>query len=173
MSIENQASQIKLLICDVDGVLTNGKVILGNDQQEFKHFNIKDGLGIRLLQKAGVETAIITAKLSEAVKNRAAQLGIEHVFQGVSDKKTQYETLKTALNLNDQDIAYIGDDWIDLPVMTRVGLSCAVADAHPEVCNRAHVTTQAKGGEGAVRELADIILKAQGKYDALLEGYLN
>lgn len=158
------AAKIRLLICDVDGVLSNGLIYMGNQGEELKAFHVRDGYGIRCLKKSGVEVAIITARSAELVKNRAQTLSITHLYQGQVDKSLAYKELLTKLNCQPEQVAYIGDDLIDLPVMNEVGLSVAVADAHPVVRKKAHYITRIVGGQGAVREVCDLILFAKEKF---------
>ncbi|TDQ46546.1 3-deoxy-manno-octulosonate-8-phosphatase KdsC [Permianibacter aggregans] len=166
-----RARAIRLLICDVDGVLTDGSVILGNNGEELKAFNIKDGFGIKALQKFGVEVALITGRQSKLVETRARELGISQVFQGNTDKRGAFNQLLQQLNLTPMQVAHIGDDLPDLPLFMRVGLAVAPSDGHPWMRERAHFVTVAEGGRGCVRELADLILHAQGHVDALLAQY--
>lgn len=166
-------ANIKLIIFDVDGVLTDGKIVIGTNGELFKSFHCQDGLGIKLLQAAGIKTAIITGRKSEIVAKRGLELKIGDVYQGVQNKLTALFDLEKKYGLSSDEIAYIGDDLIDLPVMCRIGLACAVANAAPEVKGMAKYVAQANGGDGAVREVAEMILKAQGKWDALVETYLT
>ncbi len=159
--IEQAAKNIKLLICDVDGVFSDGSVYLGNDKEEFKAFNTKDGFGIKSLINSGVEVAIITGRTSNIVRDRMASLTVKHIYQGMEDKITGFNQLLLDLNLSAHEVAYIGDDFPDIPVMQEVGLAVAVADAHPYVKQIADLTTVLKGGKGAVRELTDLIIMAQ------------
>lgn len=171
--ILSKAKQIQMVIFDVDGVLTDGGLFLGDDGQEYKAFNSKDGHGMKMLQAAGVQIAIITGRESEVVRIRMQSLGIERVFQGIHDKREAYEALKQQVNLNDEQIAYVGDDVVDLPVMTQVGLAIAVADAHAMVRQHAHWTCSNGGGKGAAREVCELLMDAQGKLDDALSAYLN
>ena len=155
------AQQIKLLICDVDGVFSDGSVYLGNDQEELKAFNTKDGFGIKALMAAGIDVAIITGRTSNIVKQRMASLTVKHIYQGMEDKITGFRQLLSDLSLTPEQVAYIGDDFPDVPVMKEVGLAVAVADAHPYVKQISHLTTTLKGGRGAVRELTDLLIMAQ------------
>jgi 3-deoxy-D-manno-octulosonate 8-phosphate phosphatase (KDO 8-P phosphatase) len=166
-----RAAGIKLLLLDVDGVLTDGSLIYLPDGTEAKAFNSKDGLGIRLLQKAGVEVGIITARTSEVVQRRAENLGITILYQGAGAKREVYERILAEQGLSSEQVAYMGDDWLDLPVMTRVGLATTVADAVVEVVETAHYVASRPGGRGAVREVCDLIIEAQGKRDELLALY--
>ena len=164
-----RASKIRLLVLDVDGVLTNGQVFFGVDGKEMlKGFDIQDGYGIQLLQRSGVPCAVITGRHSKMVLGRCDELDIRHVFTGVKDKITALEELLKRTTLKASDLAIMGDDWPDLPILMRAGLRIAPAQAHTEVCQIAHYITQAKGGFGAVREACDLILKAQGQYETLL-----
>jgi len=158
--IQQKAQQIRLVIFDVDGVLTDGSLFLGDDGQEYKAFNSKDGHGMKMLQASGVAIAIITGRTSEVVRIRMHSLGIAHVFQGIEDKAGAYEELKQKLDLIDAQIAYVGDDIVDLPVMTRVGLSICVADGHALVRQHAHWTTHQAGGRGAAREVCELLMDA-------------
>lgn len=159
--IISAAEKIKLLICDVDGVFSDGFVYLGNNKEELKSFNTKDGFGIKALIHSGVEVAIITGRTSNIVKDRMASLQVKHIYQGMEDKITGYQELLKDLNLTHEEVAYVGDDFPDIPVMQLVGLSVAVSDAHPYVKQIAHLTTTNDGGRGAVRELTDLIMMAQ------------
>ncbi len=171
--ILQKAKLIKLAIFDVDGVLTDGKLIYGHNGHEYKAFHVQDGLGMKLLQSSGVAVAIITAKTSGIVTERMKDLKIEHVYQGYEDKLPAYETLKNKLQLTDTEIAYVGDDLPDLSVMRRVGLSITVANAPQLIQQSADWVTKKKGGKGAVREICEFILQAQGNLEAALQPYLN
>lgn len=168
-----RAARIRLMIFDVDGILTDGGLQYGANGEIVKTFNVMDGLGIKLLQQSGVATAIITARKSEIVAKRAADLGIEHVLQGVHDKRAGFEELLARTAVEAQTSGFVGDDLIDLPVLSRVGFSASVPNGHVEVRERVHYVTQAAGGSGAVRELCDFILRAQGNYEAALAPYLT
>ena len=169
--VSTKAADIKLVIFDVDGVLTNGGLFFGDSGEEYKMFNSKDGHGMKMLQDSGVHIAIITGRSSNVVTQRMINLGVEHVFQGVVDKNIAYQELKAQLGINDRNIAYMGDDVIDLPVMTKVGLSMAVADAHSVVIENADWTSQYKGGHGAAREACEMIMQAQGTLAPMIKGY--
>lgn len=171
--IQQKAQAIKLLILDVDGVLTNGELMIGRDGEVFKCFHSLDGHGIKLLQNAGIKTAIISARTSEAVSYRAKELGIHHLRQGVSNKYRAFSDLIDELAIQVEQTAYIGDDVIDLPVLLHCGFAVAVANAHDEVKARVDYITEKSGGNGAVREVCDLILKAQNFYDAMLSHYLG
>ncbi len=161
----SRASQIKLLICDVDGVLSDGLIYMGNQGEELKAFHVRDGYGIRCLITSNIDVAIITGRRSKIVEDRAVTLGISHVYQGQSDKRVAFNSITKSLSLQKQQIAYIGDDLIDWPVMAECGLAVAVADAHPLLRDKAHYITSLAGGRGAVRELCDIILFSQEKLE--------
>ena len=170
--IFERARQIRLVIFDVDGVLTDGSLFLGDDGQEYKAFHSRDGHGMKLLQETGVILAIITGRASEVVRLRMEGLGIKHVFQGLQDKLPAYEELKRTLGLEDAQVAYVGDDVVDLPVLRRVGLAIAVQDAHPLVQQHAHWQTRSPGGRGAARDVCELIMEAQGTLSGKLEMYL-
>jgi len=170
--ILEKAARIRLVIFDVDGVLTDGSLFLGDDGQEYKAFNSRDGHGMKMLQSNGVEIAIITGRSSQVVSHRMASLGIEHVYQGARDKAPAYVELRDKLGLDDAQIAYVGDDVVDLPVMRRVGLAIAVQDAHTLVKKHAHWQTPSRGGRGAARDVCEMLLEAQGKLDDELRKYL-
>ena len=168
-----RAKNIKCLILDVDGVLTDGRLYFTPDGTELKVFNTLDGHGIKMLQKSGVVVGIITGRTSQAVTKRAADLGVVHLYQGQENKIAAFNDLLQKLKLTPEQIAYAGDDLPDLPLMRQVGLSIAVANAHNTVTLHAHMQTQAHGGEGAVREVCDLIMQAQGTLTAAVESYLN
>jgi len=171
--IQEKAAQIKLVIFDVDGVLTSGDLFIGDDGQEYKAFNSKDGHGMVMLQSTGVRVAIITGRTSQVVEIRMQGLGVKHIYQGQRDKLPAYEELKISTGLTDQQIAYVGDDVVDLPVMKRVGLAVAVQDAHPLTKSHAHWVTQACGGKGAAREFCELIMESQGSLQTALERYFQ
>lgn len=158
-------SQIKLLICDIDGVFSDGRIYMGNNGEELKAFHTRDGFGVKAIINAGIDVAVITGRKSEIVNNRMTALGVPYIFQGQDNKVIAYNQLLEQLNLAPAQVAYIGDDVIDLPVMNQVGLAVAVADAHPIVQQQAHYVTQIKGGFGAVRELCDLLLLVRGELD--------
>jgi 3-deoxy-D-manno-octulosonate 8-phosphate phosphatase (KDO 8-P phosphatase) len=167
-----RAAQVRLMIFDVDGVLTDGGLYYGPEGEIFKRFNALDGHGIKLLQQSGVATALITARQSEIVVQRAAALGITHIYQGAHDKRAVFEQLAAKLGIAVGQCGFIGDDVIDLPILIRVGFAASVAGGHAEVRRRAHYVTRSEGGRGAVREICDLILHAQGNYQAALAPYL-
>jgi len=171
--MEDRLRNIRLVIMDVDGVLTDGSIILDNKGGELKIFNVKDGHGIVLLHRVGIKTALISGRKSKVVRIRAQELKVPFVFQGVKDKLEIYERLKNEEGLKDEEIAFIGDDLMDLPVLSRVGVAVAVADAHPMVKKAAHIITTSAGGKGAIREFAEALLKAQGKWEKATERYLR
>lgn len=160
-----KAQKIRLLILDVDGVLSDGLIYMGNNGEELKAFNVRDGYGIRCALTSGIEVAIITGRKAKLVEDRCKTLGITHLWQGQSDKLIAYRELLETLSLRPDEVAYVGDDLIDWPVMADVGLSIAVADAHPLLPPRADYVTRIDGGRGAVREVCDLLLLAQGKLD--------
>lgn len=167
-----RAAKLRLMIFDVDGVLTDGSLHFGPDGELIKVFNVLDGHGIKLLQQSGVATAIISARQSAIVERRANDLGIRHVHQGVHDKRASFEQLLTQTAIGAEACGFIGDDVIDLPILSRVGFAASVPAGHAEVRSRVHYVTQASGGRGAVREVCDFILRAQGNYEAALAPYL-
>lgn len=173
MSVEEKAKKIRMLILDVDGVLTDGLLIYGSNGIELKAFHVQDGFGIRAVQRMGILVAIITGRDSDIVAQRARELDISEVHQGVLSKVEVYNKLLSQYGLKDENVAYIGDDLLDLPVLIRVGLSVAPANAHPEVKARVDYVAERAGGHGAVREVTELLLKAQGHWEALLERYIN
>lgn len=170
--IQRRAAGVRLALFDVDGVLTDGRITLGDDGQEYKAFNVRDGHGLKMLMGAGIEVAILTGRRSRAVAHRMAELGIHEVIQGQTDKRAAFEDLLQRRGLGPEEVAYTGDDVIDLPILRRAGLAVAVADAHPLVRRHAHWITTHPGGRGAVRELCEAILEAHGRLEAALERYL-
>lgn len=164
-SLIEKAKVIRLLICDVDGVLSDGLIYMGNNGEELKTFHVQDGYGIRCLLTSDIDVAIITGRKSKIVQDRADVLGIKHCYQGQSNKLIAFQTLLNDLNLSPEQIAYIGDDLIDLPVMQKIGLSVAVRNAHPLLLQTVDYITNLEGGKGAVREVCDLILIAQDKFD--------
>jgi 3-deoxy-D-manno-octulosonate 8-phosphate phosphatase (KDO 8-P phosphatase) len=165
------ARKVKVLILDVDGVLTDGSIIYDGADMELKAFNVRDGHGMKLLQRNGVKIAIITGRESEVVKRRADELNVEYVYQKATDKLTAYEDLKEKLGFNDEDFGYVGDDLLDIPVVKRAGFSVAAADADEELKARALYITKARGGRGAVREVCEIILKSKGLWEDIFKKY--
>lgn len=169
--IIEKIENVKHLIFDVDGVLTDGSIIYTDSGEEIKVFNVTDGLGIKLCQKAGIEVTIITARNSKVVKVRADNLGITSLYQGNLNKMDAYEDLKKKTGLSDANFAYIGDDIIDLPVLNRVGFTAAPGTAVREVLEKVDFVTKKGGGRGAVREFCELILKSQQKWDEVTEVY--
>lgn len=168
-----RAARVRLMIFDVDGVLTDGGLRYGPDGEVIKTFNVLDGHGIKLLQQSGVATAIISARQSGIVARRAADLGIRHLYQGVHDKRAAFGLLLEQTHIAEDACGFVGDDVIDLPILSRVAFAASVPNGHPEVKARVHYVTQAAGGSGAARELCDFILRAQGNYEAALAPYLK
>jgi 3-deoxy-D-manno-octulosonate 8-phosphate phosphatase (KDO 8-P phosphatase) len=173
VSTDEKASKIKVLLFDVDGVLTDGKILLHGDGSESKTFDIKDGTGIVWAQRLGLTVGILSARSSAATSQRAAQLGITLIHQGVKSKLDTYDQITDSLLLDDAQVAYMGDDVLDLPVLLRVGLAAAPADAVEDVRSRVHWVSRRNGGAGAARELIELILRAQGLWDSLLASYLS
>jgi len=168
----NKLKHTKLLLLDVDGVLTDGSIIYNDNGAETKIFNAKDGLGIRLLMEAGIKVGIVTGRTSKALYHRCTNLGISLIFDGVHEKTSVLEIISKQTGLLTEEIAFVGDDLLDLPLLRRVGLSIAVADAHKTVIENVDMVTSKKGGDGAVREICEAILKAQGFWNKILERYL-
>lgn len=168
-----RAKKIQCLICDVDGVLSDGLLHIDNHGNELKSFHVQDGMGLKLLMAAGIEVAVITTARNAVVDHRMQQLGIRYYYKGQVDKRDAYQQLKKTLGLQDEQFAYIGDDLPDLPLIQQVGLGVAVSNAVPQVKEFADWETKQTGGRGAVRELCDLILNAQNKMDLALEGYLK
>lgn len=171
--ILSKAQHIKLVIFDVDGVLTDGSLFIGDQGEEYKAFNSRDGHGMKMLQSQGVTIGIITGRTSNVVHYRMESLGIEHVYQGQLQKLPAFEELIKKLGVEANEVAYVGDDVVDLPIMTKVGLAIAVADAHPLVIKHAHWQTPSNGGRGAGRDVCELIMEAQGVLDSTLNTYLN
>lgn len=167
--ILEKAKKIKLVIFDVDGVLTDGRIIIGDDGQEYKSFHTRDGHGMKLLQLTGVEIAIISGRSTKTVEHRMNSLGINHVFQGKRVKLPVFEQLIAELNLQPEECAYVGDDWVDLSIMSRVGLAIAVQDADSVVKKHAHWITPSNGGHGAAREVCELIMEGQGNLQDQIE----
>jgi len=170
--IQKKAANIRLVIFDVDGVLTDGSLYIGDDGQEYKAFHSKDGHGMVMLQQSGVEIAIITGRTSQVVEHRMANLGITHIYQGKLEKLPAYEELRKKLGISPEETAYVGDDVVDLPVMRRVGLAIAVQDAHPLVRQHSHWQTPSTGGRGAARDVCEMLMEAKGVLHDELGRYL-
>lgn len=171
-ALRERASKIRMLILDVDGVMTDGKLYFDAAGNETKAFHTRDGMGIKALQRAGIEVAVITGRQSGAVQHRMAQLGIRHVYQGRDDKLTVFLELLEICGLDAEQVCYAGDDWIDLPVLMRAGLAVSVADAEDYVKQQAHWITRRNGGDGAVREICNLLLTAQQKDQTILDEIL-
>jgi|UniRef100_A0A7C3WJB6 3-deoxy-D-manno-octulosonate 8-phosphate phosphatase (KDO 8-P phosphatase) len=166
-----RAALIKLLLLDVDGVLTDGRLYFDKAGEAMKVFHVRDGHGIKMLQRAGIEVAFLSGRVSDAAYHRARELNISRFYEGLRDKVPVLEKLQAALRLSLEEIGAVGDELVDLPLFSRVGLAVAVADASPEVRAAAHWVTSACGGHGAVREVCDLILKAQGHWENLLRNW--
>ena len=171
MSVATKAAAIRMLLFDVDGVLTDGTVVMHSDGSESKHFHIRDGAALVWAQRAGLRVGLLSARTSGATAQRAAQLGIRIVTQGATDKSTAYAEILRQSGLDDAAVAFMGDDLLDLPVLGKVGLSAAPADAAPEVRERVDWVSQSGGGRGAVRELIELVLRAQQRWDAIVQQY--
>jgi 3-deoxy-D-manno-octulosonate 8-phosphate phosphatase (KDO 8-P phosphatase) len=176
-AILRRARCIKLLLLDVDGVMTDGSISLasepGSQAREIKSFNSLDGAGIRLAQLAGLRTGVITGRVSAAVAARAKELGMDYIAQDVFMKLPAFEKILRQARVKPDEVCFIGDDITDLPVLSRAGLAVSVPNGHEEVRRRVHYITRRSGGQGAVREVVDLILRAQGKYDKLLRRFLS
>ena len=172
-TILKNAVNIKLIVFDVDGVLTDGKLILGENGNEYKSFHVRDGQGLVMLLKTKCNVAVITARSSSIVAERMASLGIKYIYQGEKNKGTALIILIDKLNITLSEVAYVGDDVIDLPAMSKVALPIAVADAHPEVKKLAKFITENNGGQGAVREICELIMIAQNNFDEQIKTYLS
>jgi 3-deoxy-D-manno-octulosonate 8-phosphate phosphatase (KDO 8-P phosphatase) len=170
-NMDDRLTKIKLLLLDVDGVMTDGRIIFDSNGVESKFFNVKDGHGIKMAQRAGIEVGIISGRQSQVAANRAVELGIIHVYQSALDKLTPYLEILDKTGLVDSQVAFMGDDIIDIPVLRRVGFAAAPADAVDEVIPHVHFVTKNRGGWGAVREVCDLILKGQGKWKAATARY--
>ncbi len=171
--IIEKAKKIKLLILDVDGVLTDGRLFFDDQGKEYKCFHARDGHGIKLLRQSGVEVAVISGRKSNSVALRMKSLGVEHVYQGHENKIAAFNEILQILSIQPEQAAHVGDDLLDLPIMKRVGLSIAVNDANDAVKRYADWSTNTLGGLGAVREVCDFIMQAQGAYDEMVQGYLQ
>jgi 3-deoxy-D-manno-octulosonate 8-phosphate phosphatase (KDO 8-P phosphatase) len=168
LEIIEKAKRIRMLVMDVDGVLTDGRIIYSDDGTEVKAFDVKDGVGIRAAQRAGLLVAVLTARVSDAVARRARELGITEVHQGINDKVETYGALLRRHHLTDDLVAYVGDDVNDLPLLARAGLSAAPSDAAGDVKARVAYVAERGGGRGAVREVIELILRAQGKWEQVI-----
>jgi 3-deoxy-D-manno-octulosonate 8-phosphate phosphatase (KDO 8-P phosphatase) len=172
-AVLEKAKKLKLLILDVDGVLTDGKLFFDNEGNEYKAFHSRDGHGIKLLRQTGVEVAVISGRKSNSVALRMKSLGIEYVYQGHENKIAAFDEIIDKLRITPDQAAHVGDDLLDLPIMTRVGLAIAVDDANFAVKQHADWCTTLPGGHGAVREVCDLIMQAQGRFEDVVNAYLK
>jgi 3-deoxy-D-manno-octulosonate 8-phosphate phosphatase (KDO 8-P phosphatase) len=163
-----KAAKVKLLVLDVDGVLTDGRIIMDHEGREIKAFDVRDGHGIKLLRQAGIEVALLTGRNSPVVQKRADDLGIPWVRQGVNNKVVAYEEIARDVGIKDEETCFVGDDLVDITLLKRVGLPICVADGVPEAKAAALHVTQSPGGRGAVREVCDLLLQAQGRWEEIL-----
>ena len=169
--MKERLQPIRLLLLDVDGVLTDGRIVYDNHGVETKAFDVKYGHGIKLLQRVGIQVGIITGRESQVVEVRARELGIDILFQGVKDKLVPYREVLTRLNLGDDEVAYVGDDVVDLPILRRAGFDATVADGVADVRPHVHYVATRPGGRGAVREICDLLLKGSGRWDEATARY--
>ncbi len=167
----DRAKKVRLLLLDVDGILTDGKIIVDSSGNEIKEFFVQDGMGLKLLQRCGVEVGILSSRTSVPVTHRAKELGIKLVRQGNLKKLEAYESILKELNLSDVEVAYLGDDLVDIPVLKKVGLAVTVPEAWPPVKDVVHYITVRSGGRGAVREVCDLIIEAKGKWEEIWEEF--
>ena len=172
IDIKERARKIKLLLLDVDGVLTDGRIVLSSCGREIKNFNVNDGLGILLVKRASLKCAIITAKSSSIVRSRVKNLGIDKIYENHYKIKS-FAEIQKRFRVNPEEICFVGDDLIDMPILTRVGLAVSVPNAVREVREKSHYITQSRGGFGAVREVCEVILKAQGKWEEVTREYFK
>ena len=171
--ILKRAARVKLLLMDCDGVLTDGRIWILENGEDQKAFHTRDGLGIDLLHRAGLKSGIISGRTSSALERRAHSLGVSYLWQGRDDKRHAFADTLAQAQVTNEEVAFVGDDLTDLPLLVQAGFAVAVADAVAEVKARVHYVTSAKGGKGAVREVVELILKAQGRWDDLLKSYLS
>lgn len=171
--MQEKLTKIKLLLLDVDGVLTDGRIIYDNHGNELKAFDVKDGHGLKMLQRAGIEVGIITGRSSDIVARRAGELGIQIIYQGALRKLEPYLEILSEQGVTDEQVAYVGDDVVDLPILHRVGFSATVADAVPDVLLFVDYVASRSGGRGAVREICDLLLRASGKWDEQTKRYFD
>jgi 3-deoxy-D-manno-octulosonate 8-phosphate phosphatase (KDO 8-P phosphatase) len=169
--LQERAARIRLVIFDIDGVLTDGRLFFDQAGQEYKGFHSRDGLGIKLLRKSGVETAVISGRYSASVEKRMDSLGVNHIYQGYQDKLPALEALCRELQLTTDQIAHVGDDLLDVPVLRRVGLAIGVNDSHPCILPYVHWLTPHPGGAGAARDVCDLIMQAQGTLEGVLAAH--
>ncbi|MCX5830426.1 MAG: HAD hydrolase family protein [Deltaproteobacteria bacterium] len=170
-ALQEKIKPVRVLILDVDGVLTDGEIIIDDAGRETKHFNVRDGHGLIMLMRYGVEVVLLTGRTSQVVSHRALDLGIKEIYQGVFNKLTVFEEILRKKNISPAATAFVGDDVVDVPVLRRVGFSATVADASADLKNVVDYVTEQKGGRGAVREICEIILKAQGKWPEVAARY--
>ncbi len=171
--MKERLGKIRMLLLDVDGVMTDGRIIYSSDGTETKAFNVKDGHGLKMMQRAGIETGIITGRDSTVVTHRAKELGINILYQGALDKTIPFKKILQTYNINAEEIAYVGDDIVDLPILLQVGFAATVADALPEVKERVDYVAKLEGGKGAVREICDLILKGSDRWDGVAAKYFQ
>jgi 3-deoxy-D-manno-octulosonate 8-phosphate phosphatase (KDO 8-P phosphatase) len=169
--IDKRAARVRLVLFDVDGVLTDGRVVLHGNGTESKQFHIRDGIVMVWAQRAGLKIGLLSARMSMTTTERAAQLGITLVHQGVPSKIDAYDQIVSDIGMNDDEVAYMGDDLVDIPVLSRAGLAAAPADAVPEVRERVHWIAPSAGGAGAARELLELILRAQNRWDGIIRSF--
>lgn len=169
--IEEKAKKVKLLIMDVDGVLTDGRIIYANSGDELKFFDVSDGMGLSLWSRAGLKSAILTAKKSKVVSKRSQTMHVDRVYQNAFRKLEVFEKILIDFNVLPEEVCFMGDDVVDIPVLRRVGFAVCVPNAVLEVKNQVHYITEREGGRGAVREVIDVILKVQGKWDEVMKRY--
>jgi 3-deoxy-D-manno-octulosonate 8-phosphate phosphatase (KDO 8-P phosphatase) len=169
----NRAGKVRLILLDSDGVLTDGRITMSSDGGEVRAFHVQDGFGIRLGLQAGLDFGILSGRASPVLERRAAELGIEELHQGILDKAGRFEEILRRLDIPAEAVCFVGDDLIDLPVMRRCGFAVATADAQPDVRSHAHYVTERRGGEGAVREVVDIVLHASGKWEEATQPYFK
>jgi len=173
MTISDKAKKIKLVVFDIDGVMTDGSLFFGDDGQEYKAFHSLDGHGLRMLQECGVKVAVITGRKSNVVEHRMRDLGVTLIYQGYRDKTPAFEALLAEVKLPLDEITYVGDDVVDLPIMSQLGFAIATQNAHPFVKQHAHWITERSGGRGAARDVVEFILEAKGLLDDKLNSYLH
>ncbi|MBU0994012.1 MAG: HAD hydrolase family protein [Proteobacteria bacterium] len=171
--IEEKIKKIRLLLLDVDGVLTDGRVIYNDDGTEIKAFNVKDGLGLRLLMNAGIKTGVVTGRRSNALIYRCKNIGIHYVFDGISEKGKLLETIVSQTEILPEEIAFMGDDLPDIPLLKKIGVPIAVRDAHENVIDASEIVTEKRGGDGAVREICEKILKVKGLWDQSINDFIG
>jgi len=169
--IKAKLKKIKLLVLDIDGVMTDGRIIMDSEGRELKNFDVRDGHGIKMIQRYGIDVAILTGRQSKTVEHRAKDLQIEEVYQKAFNKKEVFEKILQKHNLSNEEVAFIGDDIVDIPVLKSVGFSVTVADAMDVVKKQVDYVTKNRGGRGAVREICDMILQAQGKWPEIAAKY--